>query len=280
MVGDGGAKKMAVRRELKVVPFIARHMVGAAAVSIWGVLSLPRDALTSVLHMAGAAVATMRAAHVLPEEDLVSAFAMVVANGVLTLHAPSLLKAIQVFALPMVEAVDASTPSVQRGLKEVPAFARHMEVGKGAPTQGVRREPRGAPHFAKATVAVRGVLSQVAAVRVCMVGPSSVLPMEVASVVQWLSAPNPQGGGQIFVYDMGVGSAASLMVVVRVPKEALIFARHMAGVKDAHGDRLVLGWVNQVHPVIGLRGVRLVFVPRTQPCWMIRGFMAVTLLVL
>lgn len=276
MVGGAGAKRMAVERELKVVPFSARHMAGAAGASISGAPSLPRDALTSVLHMAGAAGATMMVAHVLPEEDLASAFAMVVASGAHTLRAPSPQKAIQVFASPMVEVVGASTPSAIRGPKEVQIIARHMEVGKGAPTWGVKRELRGAPRFAKDTAVVRGALSQVAAVKVCMVGPISVLPMEVASVVRLLSAPDLLGGGQIIVYDMGVGRDARLKVVGRVLREALIFARHMAGARDVHGVRLALGWVNRVHRAIGLQGVRLVFVPRTQPCWMIQGFMAAT----
>jgi hypothetical protein len=280
MAGAAGVKKMAVQRGLKVVPFTARHMEGGAAVSIWGALSLLRDVLTSVLRMVGAVVAIMRAAHMLPEESLVSAFSMAVANGAHTPCALSLLKAIQVFALRMVEVAVVSTPSVQRGPKGALSFAKHMEAGKGAPIQGVQREPRGVPHFAKGMVVARGVLSQVAAVRVSMVGPSSVLPMEVVSAVQWLGAPNLQGGGQIFVYGMEVESAARLRVVVRVPKGALIFARRMVGGKDVHGVMLVLGWVNQVHLVIGLQGVKLVFVQHTQPCWMIQGFMVVIQLLL
>lgn len=280
MVEDAGAKKMAVQKEPKVVLFTARPMAGAAAASILGALSLPRDVLTFVLHMAGAADATMRAARVLPEEGRASAFAMAVANGAHTLCAPSPLKATLVFALPTVEVVAVSTRNVQRAPKEAPISAKPMEAEKGAPIQGVQRALRGVPLFAKATAAVRGVLSLVAAARVYMVGPSSVLPMEAASVVQWLTAPNLQGGGQIFAYDTGVGSAARLMVAVRVPKEAPTSARHTVEEKDADGVKLVPGLVNQVNHVRGSQGAKLVFAQRTQPCWTTQGFMAVIQLVL
>lgn len=112
-----------------------------------------------------------------------------------------------------------------------------MVAEKGALLQDAQRELKGALHFARAMVGVKGVLSKVAEFvqRVCMEVPTSVWHTGEVRGVPCLSAQKVLGDGLTTVFAMVGASGASLKGVARVPREALISARHMVEESDALG---------------------------------------------
>lgn len=81
MVGEGGAKKLAVIKELKERPFTAKPMEAVAAASTSAAPRAQKVALSTASHMEVATVAGTKIAPEPQGENLACAFAMVAAKG-------------------------------------------------------------------------------------------------------------------------------------------------------------------------------------------------------
>lgn len=114
-----------------------------------------------------------------------SALDMVEGRGAKWKDAVVVLRGRQGYASRMVEAAGASTQIAPREPKEALCTARPMEEAGGVCLQGVQRVPKGARHSARGMVgeSVASMMEVASAPRVCMVGPTTVLPMEEGSVV-------------------------------------------------------------------------------------------------
>jgi hypothetical protein len=123
-------------------------------------------------------VVAMKGAKELHVENLAAVSSMVVVRGVNSQTAQRALKGGQACALLMEVDAAANMLVATRELKEVLVSAKRMVVARDAHTLTVPRVPREAPHFAKATGVASAVQLKVAR-RVCMVGPNTVLHMEV-----------------------------------------------------------------------------------------------------
>lgn len=113
--------------------------------------------------------------------------------------------------------------------KGAPCFAKHMAGAKGARLQDAQRVLKGAHHTARAMEGERGV--RIKGVRfaqgACMGVPYTVFDMVGVRDVPCPDAPRVRGGEQIIVFVMVGVKGASTKGVERVPKVALIIARHM-----------------------------------------------------
>lgn len=126
----------------------------------------------------------------------------------------------------------------------------------------------------------KGVHTKVVGIvqRVCMVVPTSVWHMGVASDVPCLSAQRVQGDELTTVSDMAGERDASLKDAVRVHKAALTSVRHMVEERDAHGDILDQFLVAKLLVLVThLQGGRQASVHSIVVWFRIRGFMEVLL---
>lgn len=152
--------------------------------------------------------------------------------------------------------------------------------GSGALLLVAPRELKGAHPIAKAMVEGKGVHSKVVGIvqRVCMVVPTSVWHMGVASDVPCLSAQRVRGDELTTVSDMVGERGASLKGVVRVRKAALTSARLMVEGRDAHGAIRGQFMVAKLAPLVThLQGGRQASVPSIVVWFKITGFMEVLL---
>ncbi|GJN19505.1 hypothetical protein PR202_gb06788 [Eleusine coracana subsp. coracana] len=128
--------------------------------------------------MAVVGVVAMTGANERHVENLVAVSSMAVGRGVNSQTAQRVLRGVQACALLMEVDAAANMLIATRELKEVLISAKLTVVERDAHTLIVPRVQREAPHFAKAMV-VGSVVQLKAARRVCMVGPNTVLHMEV-----------------------------------------------------------------------------------------------------
>lgn len=239
-----------------------------------------KAAPTFALHMVVGGDAVKKVVPELPEGNPVYVFVMVVARDVKRKIAQRVQKVSLVFASHMEVVVDAKPQDVLKELREAQCFVKPMVVENAVLLLVVPRVLKEAHLFVRAMEEGRGVRSRVvvSVQRVFMEGPTSVLHTGVARDVLYLSAQRVQEDGQIFVCVMVVARGASLQVVVKVHKAALISARHMVEGRDALGVILDL---NVVLTLLGLvthlQGVRQVYVHSTVALCRIRGFMVVPL---
>lgn len=147
----------------------------------------------------------------------------------------------------------------------------------GALLQDAPKELKGVLLSARAMVGAKDVLSKLAGFvqRVSMGVQTSVWHTGEVRGVPCPSVPKVLGDGLTIVSAMGGASDASLKGAARVPKAALIFARHMVEESDALGAILDQNMVAVPVLVTHLQGEKRVSVRSTVAWCRTREFMEV-----
>jgi hypothetical protein len=275
MAEAAAVKKRAAIKELRGEQFTARPTVVVVDANILGVLKVLKDVQISVLPTVAGGGAVMKHVGVLLEVNLGCAFGMVVARDAKKTTAQRVQKGCLAFAYHMEVAGDANIRIAPKGLKVAQCSARRMVAAKGVHMMGAIRVQKGVRLFARVMVEGKGVHSKVVVRRVCMVGPNSVLHMVVVRGVLCRIARRVHVGGPTFVSVTVVERGASLKGVERVHREALIFARLMVEVRDAHGANVSQSLVKVKDRVIYLLGERLGYVQHMVLWFRTNGFMGV-----
>jgi hypothetical protein len=261
---DSDAISQVATRELRAEQHIARPMVEEEGVNTWVALKAQRGRQKIASPMVVAEdVGFQGDALRLHEASQGFVLDMAGGRGVRLKAAPVVLKdRLGCVFLMGVDAV-VYTKHVRRVLRGVPCSAKLM-VGEGdAYLQDAAKEPKGVRRCARDMVGESAACLMVVEFvqKVSMEGQTFVLPMVVERGVLCQAVQRVRVAVLIVVSGMVVGSGASLKIVGRVPKVALISARLMAGVNDVPGVR---------ENVRSLPGVRVVYVLRTA-AWSKRG---------
>lgn len=243
MVVVPGVKKVDAKRALKERLYFARPMGVAGGASTLDAQRVLKVALTSVLHTVAVRGAVMMDAPELQGGSLACASVMGVGRGVRFITAKGVQRVSWACASPMVVDAGVSIQHAQKVLRGAQCFVKLMVGAKDVRPQVVQKVLKGVHHFVRATVGGKGVHFKEARFvqGACMVEPCFVLHMVVVKGVLFPNAPKVLEGELLIVFVMVGAKGANILVVGRVHKAALIFARPMVEGNVAPGGKWE-GW--------------------------------------